>query len=195
VKVRAEAIPLEEPLAGGVEGAAVVVEPISSGEALWPASFFDYQGRGPISRFRALGIGSSPDSWSVMPVPVYLVRHPGVGPVLIDAGLHPSVARNPRDSFGRFLGRHYRVEEGEDVVSQLRARGVNPSDVAVVVMTHLHNDHASAISEFPESLFVLSSSEWQAATTGSFPLLRGYVPSHYDLAFDYNSIDFDGDLV
>jgi N-acyl homoserine lactone hydrolase len=195
VRIRAEAIPLEEPLAGGVAEAAVVVEPIVTGEALWPESFFDHRGRGPMARLRSLGVGSSPDEWEARPVAAYLVRHPGIGPILVDTGLHPSIARNPRDNLGRFSSRHYRVEEGKDIVSQLRDRDVVPADVAVVILTHLHEDQASAISAFPDSLFVLSSQEWAAATTGSRPRLHGYRPAHYDFAFDYNTIDFDTDLV
>jgi N-acyl homoserine lactone hydrolase len=195
VKVRAEAIALEEPLAGGVAEASVVVEPLVTGEALWPESFYDHRGRGPIARLRSLGFRSSPDSWTTRPVPAYLVRHPGVGPILVDTGLHPSIARNPRDNLSRLTSRHYRVEEGKDIVSQLRERGVEPADVAVVILTHLHEDHASAISAFPESVFVLSSEEWAAATTGSRPMLRGYHPPHYDFAFDFNTIDFDSDQV
>jgi N-acyl homoserine lactone hydrolase len=195
VSVKAEAIPLEEPLAGGVEGASVVVEPLAAGEALWPESFYAGSGRGPLARLRALGVGSSPDSWVVVPVPAYLVHHPGIGPILVDTGLHASVATNPRDNLGRFSSRHYRLEEGGDVVSQLRQRGIAPADVAVVVLTHLHEDHASAVSAFPESIFVLSSQEWETATTGSMPLLHGYRRSHYDYAFDFNAIDFDGELI
>jgi N-acyl homoserine lactone hydrolase len=195
VSVKAEAIPLEEPLAGGVEGASVVVEPLVAGEALWPEEFFARRGRGPLARLRALGFGSSPDTWEVVPVPAYLVHHPGIGPILVDTGLHASVASNPRDNLGRFSSRHYRLAEGGDVVSQLRQRGIAPADVAVVVLTHLHEDHASAVSAFPESIFVLSSQEWEAATTGSILRLHGYRRSHYDYAFDFNAIDFDGELI
>ena len=58
-------------------------------------------------------------------------------------------------------------------------------------MTHLHFDHASAISEFPNSTFVLSAAEWDDASRGSRPILRGYHPAHYDFAFDYRIIDFE----
>ena len=58
-------------------------------------------------------------------------------------------------------------------------------------MTHLHLDHTSAISEFPNSTFVVSEAEWEAATTGSRPLLNGYRRAHYDYAFDYRTVDFD----
>jgi glyoxylase-like metal-dependent hydrolase (beta-lactamase superfamily II) len=191
--VRADAIPLDEPLAGGVEGASVVVEPLQAGKAHWPAAFFNRSRTGPLSKARAVGLGSKPDSWTAVPIPSFLVRHPGVGPILIDTGLHPSVSSNPKDNLGRFSARHYSLDSGKDVPSRLRARGLRPSDIPVVVLTHLHEDHASAISAFPDSIFVLAAQEWEAATTGRLPLLRGYRPSHYDHAFDYNTIDFDGE--
>jgi N-acyl homoserine lactone hydrolase len=195
VSVKAETVPLEEPLAGGVEGASVVVEPLEAGEALWPRTFYTRSGRGPLARLRALGFWSSPDSWEVRPVPAYLVHHPGVGPILIDTGLHPSVASDPRDNLGRFSSRHYRLEEGGDVVSQMRERGIAPADVAVVVLTHLHEDHASAISAFPDSVFVLSGQEWEAATAGSGQRFHGYRQAHFDYAFDFNTIDFNRDPI
>jgi N-acyl homoserine lactone hydrolase len=195
VKVKAEPIPLDEPLPGGSEGAAVTIEPLHTGEALWPASFFNRTGRGPIARLRALGIGSDPESWEVRPVPAYLARHPSAGNILVDAGLHPSVARNPRDNLGRFSGRHYRVEEGKDVVSQLRDRGLAPSDIGIVVLTHLHEDHASGIEAFPEAQFIVSATEWETATTERFARLQGYIRAHFDYAFEFATVDFDGERV
>ncbi|MFL5906483.1 MAG: N-acyl homoserine lactonase family protein [Solirubrobacterales bacterium] len=195
MKVDADAIPLEEPLPGGTDGASLVIEPLDGGEALWPSSFFEYNGRGPIGKLRAVGIGSSPSSWETRPVPVYLARHPSAGTILVDTGLHPSVARNPRDNLGRLAARHYRVEEGRDVVSQLRDRGLTPSDIDFVVLTHLHEGHASGIESFPDSQFIVSATEWEDATSGSLPFLRGYNPTHYDYAFNYWTIDFDGDQV
>jgi N-acyl homoserine lactone hydrolase len=195
VKVNAEPIPLEESLPGGTDSATVIVEPLHTGQALWPASFFNREGRGPIARMRAIGIGSKPETWESRPVPAYLARHPSAGNILIDTGLHPSIVRDPRDNLGRFSGRHYTVKEGEDVISQLRKRGLEASDIDVVVLTHLHEDHASAIEAFPDAQFVLSATEWEAATTGRLPQLRGYHPNHYDYAFDYATVDFDSDLV
>ena len=46
VAVKATAIPVEEPLAGGVKDASLVIEPLKVGEARWPPSFFDARGRG-----------------------------------------------------------------------------------------------------------------------------------------------------
>ena len=63
-------------------------------------------------------------------------------------------------------------------------------------MTHLHFDHASAISEFPASTFVSASAEWEAATTGSRPLLRGYRPQPTTTTpSTTGTLDFDGERV
>jgi N-acyl homoserine lactone hydrolase len=65
----------------------------------------------------------------------------------------------------------------------------------VVVLTHLHEDHASAIEAFPEALFIVSATEWEAATSRRLPQLHGYRPSHYDFAFNYRTVDFDADFI
>jgi glyoxylase-like metal-dependent hydrolase (beta-lactamase superfamily II) len=95
---------------------------------------------------------------------------------------------------GRIASSYFELEQGRDVASQLRDRGVGPGDIAVVILTHLHMDHASAISEFPESIFVVSSAEWDEAL--AHPTLRnGYRASHFDHAFDYCTVDFDSDPI
>jgi glyoxylase-like metal-dependent hydrolase (beta-lactamase superfamily II) len=195
MNVNAEPTPLTEPLEGGTDGATVVIEPLKTGETRWPAAFFDRKGKGPLARLRAVGFGSKPSSWESRPVPAFLVRHPSLGSMLIDTGLHPSVARDPRDNFSRLTARHYEVEEGRDIVSQLRERGLAASDIAFVILTHLHEDHASGIEAFPDARFVFSATEWEGATSGSFPQLRGYNRTHYDYACEYHTVDFDADFI
>ena len=49
------------------------------------------------------------------------------------------------------------------ISAQLREqKGIEPSDVRVAIMTHLHMDHASAISEFTSATYVLGAGEWRA---------------------------------
>jgi glyoxylase-like metal-dependent hydrolase (beta-lactamase superfamily II) len=128
-----------------------------------------------------------------VPCPAFLIRHPSAGAILVDTGLHPSIATDGRENFGA-IGAHIgnpALEPGEDVPAQLRRRGLEPGEVPVVVMTHLHLDHSSAISEFPQATFVVSEVEWEAATSGANPLLNGYRRAHYDYAFDYRTVDFN----
>jgi N-acyl homoserine lactone hydrolase len=191
MKVHAEAKPLDGPLRGGREGASVVVEPLRVGEVQFPKGFFERTG-GKLEKLHTAGIGTPRSRWRWVPCPAYLIRHPSVGPLLVDTGLHPSVAAKPSANLGRALAGYTkpRLEAGEDLPSQLRSRDIDVRDIKFVVMTHLHFDHASGMAEFPGATFVLSEDEWIAATTEGRPLLQGYRPEHYDYVFDYRTVGF-----
>jgi N-acyl homoserine lactone hydrolase len=139
------------------------------------------------------GIGVPRSRWVWVPCPAYLIRHPSAGEVLVDTGLHPSVATKPGANMGRALARwaRPRLEPGADVPARLRALGLDAKRIATVVMTHLQFDHASAISEFENAVFVLSEAEWRAATTDPRPLFRGYRPAQFDFVFDYRTVSYD----
>ena len=130
-----------------------------------------------------------------VPIPAFLIRHPSAGAILVDTGLHPSIATDGHENFGELANRFGKptLEPGEDVPAQLRGAASTPREVPVVVMTHLHLDHTSAISEFPKSTFVVSEAEWEEAAHGSQPALNGYRRAHFDFAFDYRTVDFDRD--
>jgi N-acyl homoserine lactone hydrolase len=192
VKVRVEPKPLHEPLAGGTPGAGVAVEPIVAGRVTWPRTMMERPG-GRFETLKLLRALITGNPAATVPVPAYLLRHPSAGAILVDTGLHPSVATDGRENFGAIANRIGKPElgNGEDVPAQLRKRGLDPGEIPIVVMTHMHLDHTSAISEFPNSTFVLSEIEWRAAATGPYPLLKGYRRKHFDYAFDYRTVDFD----
>lgn len=192
MKVHVEAKPLHEPLAGGTPGAAVSVEPLIAGHVTWPRPMMERPG-GRMERLKLLRALLSGQPATVVPVPAFLIRHPSAGAILVDTGLHPSIATDGKENFGSLAARFGRpaLEPGEDVPAQLRARGLDPGEIPIVLMTHLHLDHSSAISEFPNSTFVVSEVEWRQATLGSKPLYNGYRRTHFDYAFDYRTVDFD----
>jgi N-acyl homoserine lactone hydrolase len=192
MKVHVEAKPLHEPLSGGTPGTTVAVEPILAGHVTWSRSMMERPG----GRFETLkllrALFSGEPSMSV-PCPAFLIRHPSAGAILVDTALHPSIATDGHENFGRVGNRFGKptLEPGADVPAQLRKRGLDPGEIPIVVMTHLHLDHSSAISEFPQSTFVVSETEWEAATVGARPMLNGYRRVHFDFAFDYRTVDFD----
>jgi N-acyl homoserine lactone hydrolase len=192
MKVTVEAQPLHEPLAGGTPGATVVVEPLIAGHVDFPQAMMVSPGGRflTLKLMRALFGKREPN---VIPVPAFLVRHPSAGVVLVDTGLHPSIATDGKENFGGLANRIGKptLKAGEDAPAQLRKRGLDPGEVPVVVMTHMHSDHTSAISEFSKSTFVVSEAEWEAAATGPRPTLNGYRRSHFDYAFDFRTVDFD----
>ncbi len=191
MKVRVEAKPLHEPLAGGTPGATVSVEPMIAGQVHWSRQLMESPG-GPLLTLKLVRALLSRRAAVEIPCPAFLLRHPSAGAILIDTGLHPSIASDPAENLGRLAARSAKptLQPGADVAGQLRAKGLDPAEVPIVVMTHMHLDHTSAISEFPESTFVLSEAEWRAATHRP-RLIDGYRPKHYDYAFDFRTVDFD----
>jgi glyoxylase-like metal-dependent hydrolase (beta-lactamase superfamily II) len=188
----AEPRPAELPLPGGQEGARVRLHPLLTGQMIGPQAWF-LREEGRFAWRRAFGLRVKKEDWLTVPVPAFLVEHPGVGPILIDTGFHPSVAVKPQANLGRlsqFTFKDVQMTTEQSAPAQLRKRGIEPSAVKVVLMTHLHIDHASAISEFPDSTFVVSSAEWEAASNNG--QLHGYVKRQFDHGFDYRLLDFEG---
>jgi N-acyl homoserine lactone hydrolase len=148
---------------------------------------------GRLARLHSLGFRSERIE---IPVPAYIVEHPGAGLMLVDTGLHASVAVDPKKNMGAVLGRLFggELEAADAMPGQLRARGLDPADVKLVVMTHLHFDHASGVAQFPGATFVVTKREWTAATEEK-GVTGGYVRRQFDHAFDWRTVDFDADEV
>jgi N-acyl homoserine lactone hydrolase len=156
---------------------------------MYPVDAFYARG-GRLAGLHALGFRSKRIE---IPIPAFILEHPSAGIVLVDTGFHASVAVDPKKNMGPVLGRLFNttMKPEDGVPDQLRARGIDPKDVRVVVMTHLHVDHASGVSQFPDATFIVTRREWDSATSGP-QLRRGYVPRQFDHAFDWRTIDFDG---
>ncbi len=187
--VSAEPKPLGHPLPGGRDGATVRLTPLLAAELHTPADYL--AGRGVRLELLRAVLSRKPREW--VPAPAFLVEHPGAGPLLIDTGFHPSVAMVPHENLGRLGARIFVTRGvGGGLPGQLRERRIEPHRIGTVVMTHLHADHASGVSEFPEATFVVDRREWEAAGAGG--IFQGYRHEHFDHAFDWRVIDYDGQL-
>ena len=188
----AEPQPAQLPLTGGKDKAVVRVHPLTTGTSMYPEGALFSKG-GRLAPLHALGFRSKRIE---IPIPCYIVEHPGHGLMLIDTGFHGSVAVDPKPNLGPILGRLFNttMKPDEGVPDQLRARGFNPADVKTVVMTHLHVDHASGVSQFPDATFIVTAREWHSATEEK-GLTAGYIRRQFDHAFDWRTITFDGDEV
>jgi glyoxylase-like metal-dependent hydrolase (beta-lactamase superfamily II) len=188
----AEPQPAALPLAGGQEGATVRLHPLLTSTCIGPPGWL-FRERGRMAGLRALGIGVPRERWLEIPVVAFLVEHPGAGPFLVDTGFHSSVAVDPKKNLGRINAQFFKVtemEQSQAAAAQLRARGIDHRQLGLVIMTHLHVDHASAIADFPQATFLVSRREWEAATEPR-ATLQGYVRRQFDHAFDYRLLDFD----
>ncbi len=183
--------PARLPLPGRRDGATVRVRPLRCGEVLLPPRALD-RPSGPLSRLRGIGLTTPRSRWSWVPVPVFLVEHPTAGRLLIDTGFHASVQDGARTSLGRRQAwlLPARQGAGESAPERLRALGIEPEQISTVVMTHLHNDHASGASQFPHATFVVDEAEWRAACAGGFA--EGYRHEHFDQPWDWRTVDHRG---
>jgi N-acyl homoserine lactone hydrolase len=187
----AEPRPAALPLPGGTKSARVKLHPLLTATTKGPRAWF-LREQGRLAGLKALGFRVPKDEWLTCPIPSFLVEHPNAGPVLIDTGFHASVAVNARSNLGRVGALFYKdidMRQEQAAAAQLRDKGIQPADVKVVVMTHLHFDHASAIADFPNATFLVSDVEWEAATEGGWR--QGYNHSQFDHGFDYRLVDFD----
>lgn len=160
-----------------------------------PANWF-VRKSGPVEALKAFGFGVSASDLIPIPIPAYLLEHPSAGPILVDTGMHGSVAdgggreraRN-LGPIGRLMSRHSSMAPEQTAAERLRAHGLQPWDIKLIVMTHLHFDHASALRDFPNATVLVDEREWAAAWARD-ALLNGYSKAQLNPRPRYRTIDF-----
>jgi N-acyl homoserine lactone hydrolase len=127
-----------------------------------------------------------------LPMLWFALRHPSEGTILVDTGVHPDTARDLRADFGVAMGLFFRgMHPAEQTFDQqLEGLGIDPGEVKLVVMTHLHADHTGGMRLLPAAEFVCSRREWKAAH-GRSPALAGVVPRHLPDESRMRLIDLD----
>ena len=180
------------PLPGGRDGAGVRVHPLRTANMLAPPAFLQRPG-GPGGLLRGLGVHIPRSRWITLPIPCFLVEHPEAGPFLVDTGLHASVATDPAENLGRVANALYSIDmtAADAAPTQVRERGIDPDAIELVLMTHLHYDHASGATQFRDATFLVERREWEAASSGGFR--QGYHGPHLDAALGWHAIDVDGE--
>lgn len=90
----------------------------------------------------------------------YLITHPK-GNVLFDSGVDPAmVSGNLREQFGDWADAlDFQFNPGDDVVSKLASVGLKPADIDIVVMSHLHFDHAVGLPLFAHARILVQRAE------------------------------------
>lgn len=191
ISATTEARPLQMPMPGGASDATVTVRPLLTAELALPPRFYD-RPSGPIARIATIlkSLRGPQDNWGWCPVPAFLVEHPTAGRFLIDTGLQRVCAQPGGANLG-VLNRFSKVRmtPEQSAAERLSARGIDPASIRLVVMTHLHSDHASACSDFPNATFVCDRAEWIAAH-GRRADWKGYIATHFDIAVDWRTVDY-----
>ncbi|HEV8002504.1 MAG TPA: MBL fold metallo-hydrolase [Planctomycetaceae bacterium] len=119
--------------------------------------------------------------------------------VLIDTGYGPKLQDKERAILG--------AESGNPIVTSLAAQGVKPEEIDVVILSHLHFDHAGGgisldgdrlVTTFPKAEYVVQRLEWEVATAG-YPELRAAYPQENIVPLETSGqlrlVDGDIDIV
>ena len=125
-----------------------------------------------------------------IPVSCYLVRT-GDTTILFDTGLSPravpGLLRN--DPLAKF-------SEADLLVRRLDGIGLEPGDVDVVVLSHLHYDHAGGAFLFPGSEIAVQQDEYSYAHYPSGFLSTYYYKKNFDLPDQrWRLLDGDAEIV
>jgi N-acyl homoserine lactone hydrolase len=124
-----------------------------------------------------------------IPIAAYLIRTSD-GNVLFDTGLSPRALPGllRTDPLARF-------EEADLLVNRLDALGLRPDDVDLVVLSHLHYDHAGGAELFPKSELIVQKDEYAYAHYPASFFAGFYYRKNFDLpGYRWRLLDGDTEL-
>ncbi len=137
-----------------------------------------------------------PATWSRFPVLVYLLVHPECV-LLFDTSCDP----DGMNYWPRWVRNYlpYYIPEDERLENRLAAVGLAPEDIDVVVLSHLHYDHAGNVGLFKKSRILVPRADFVAAlvNTHADPSYSGgYMKREFDVeSLRYELIDEDVELL
>jgi N-acyl homoserine lactone hydrolase len=132
--------------------------------------------------------GEDPDRRIRFPVPSYLVETADER-ILIDTGLHPAGVGDPAAFYGRPEAGLFELELEQPITEQ-----VDVATLTRVVLTHLHFDHAGALTLLPDSVpIVVQRREWEGRVDADVIKRNFFFPRDYTTVEDRRVVLVDGD--
>lgn len=129
------------------------------------------------------------EGFSSFPVASWLIEHAD-GLVLFDTGMHVDL-QTSIERIGEDTAVSVRPDfnEGEELTARLTGRGIDPADITMAIVSHLHFDHCGGTEELPNARVVVQQDEWLAGHDQRLIDYRVYNPADYDTGHDVQQID------
>lgn len=118
------------------------------------------------SLLKASGITTPKSEWLWLPVFTFFIEHPKAN-ILFDTGWHRDISPNgifDRKAQIKSLGSWFlyqinqaRIAKGEAINEQLAAKGISPSELDYVLLSHLDCDHANGLRQVADARNILVS--------------------------------------
>jgi glyoxylase-like metal-dependent hydrolase (beta-lactamase superfamily II) len=127
-----------------------------------------------------------------LPILTWVIDH-AEGLIVVDTGETSRVGEPgyfPRWHPYFHFGLREWVNRPDEIGAQLKTHGITSRDVRLVVLTHLHTDHAGGLHDFPHSEILVSQREMQLAS-GFAGRMRGYLNNRFPDWFSPRLVHFD----
>jgi glyoxylase-like metal-dependent hydrolase (beta-lactamase superfamily II) len=141
---------------------------------------------GVLKSYKWLFVANGGDSNFDVPVPFFLIKHKGKN-IMFDTGNNYKALTDKYGYWGKDLVDMVDPEFTEDQYSAnaIKKVGVNPEDVDLVVLSHLHHDHAGAVGAFPNATYIVHRTEYNYAMRPDYFNRKSYIESEYHQNVDY----------
>lgn len=84
------------------------------------------------------------------------------------------------------------IQPNEGIGSQLRAKGVEPSSLKAVVVSHVHHDHSGGLSDLEGAPVFMNKEHWEAFKNPIKSTIQGAAPSHWPKDFKPELLEAKG---
>lgn len=102
------------------------------------------------------------------PALVALIRHPSAGAILFDTGYGSRVLNSGGLALKIYRGLlPVRLGADDRIDSQLRRKGLDPHDLALIIVSHLHPDHVGGLGDLPPCPVLWSREARDGLSAGS----------------------------
>jgi N-acyl homoserine lactone hydrolase len=124
----------------------------------------------------------------------YVIEHPE-GRVMFDSGVHPDVRTDPQGRLGAaYEDFQVKMDPDHDVESRLALIGLKPSDIDLVVQSHLHFDHAGGLEWLTHAPILVQREELEFAMNPPVYQEAIYVRADFDMDLKWQELDGDHDV-
>jgi N-acyl homoserine lactone hydrolase len=125
---------------------------------------------------------------------VYVVTHPQ-GTVLFDTGIHPQMGVDPQARLGPAAAAFdTRIGPEDHIEACLGKIGLAPGDIDLVIVSHLHFDHAGGLEWLTHAPVLVQREELNFARNPPVYQRLIYVPDDFEHGLQWRELDGDHDV-